>query len=199
MICRFSNGYDLMASKREKLLSTTKDLLWEIGYESMSPRRVLDASGAGQGSLYHHFKGKLDLAATALEEVEVEMKEKFDSFFDPALPPLERIHRFLQATRDGVRGCRLGRFANESAIAEEALRKPIAEYFLYVEKQIHAALEEAIEEGSLPVNTSTRDVALTIMSSVQGGFILSRVHKDPSYVTRATAGAAALLKNLSTQ
>ncbi len=49
-------------STREHLVAAAKGLLWERGYAAMSPRAVLRASGAGQGSLYHHFAGKADLA-----------------------------------------------------------------------------------------------------------------------------------------
>jgi len=64
-----------MPPKREDLLKAAKKLLWERGYEATSPRDIQEASGAGQGSFYHHFNGKLDLAATALEEVSAEMQE----------------------------------------------------------------------------------------------------------------------------
>ena len=68
---------------REKILRATKDLLWERGFEAMSPRDVMSRSG-GQGSLYHHFTGKLDLACAALAEMAAE-EERGDGrdFFRP--------------------------------------------------------------------------------------------------------------------
>jgi TetR/AcrR family transcriptional regulator, transcriptional repressor for nem operon len=44
-----------MSSKRDALLKSAKKLLWERGFEATSPRDIQDASGAGQGSFYHHF------------------------------------------------------------------------------------------------------------------------------------------------
>ena len=53
-----------MKAKGE-LVKAAKKLMWERGYEGVSPRDLLDESGAGHGSLYHHFKGKLNLASVS--------------------------------------------------------------------------------------------------------------------------------------
>ena len=67
-----------MESKREDLVAATKSLLWDLGYEAMSPKKIMRESGAGQGSLYHHFTGKMDRAVAALNEIEAEMHDDFD-------------------------------------------------------------------------------------------------------------------------
>ena len=41
--------------------------MWERGYADTSPRDVRERSGVGQGSIYHHFPTKRDLALAALE------------------------------------------------------------------------------------------------------------------------------------
>lgn len=187
-----------MNPTRETLVETAKQLLWEIGFEAMSPRKILDSSGAGQGSLYHHFSGKRDLAATALDEMREEMCAKVDKDFDPALPPLQRLRRYLTAERNGVKGCRLGRLANETALSEDALREPIARYFRYLEQKVLESLTEArandeirVPAGALP------QIAATIVASVQGGYVQSRVLRDRDHVKRATAGALQLIESLA--
>ncbi|GHO87191.1 helix-turn-helix domain-containing protein [Dictyobacter formicarum] len=62
-----------MKTTRKHLIEATKELHWERGYEAMSPRAVLERSGAGQGSLYHHFRGKAELVSTALDEIGTDM------------------------------------------------------------------------------------------------------------------------------
>ena len=56
-------------TKYDDLIKATKALLWEKGYDATSPRAIQALSNAGQGSFYHHFRSKKDLAATALEAV----------------------------------------------------------------------------------------------------------------------------------
>src|SRR4051812_44423200 len=49
-------------STSDRLVETTRELLWERGYVGTSPKAIQQRSGVGQGSMYHHFGGKPDLA-----------------------------------------------------------------------------------------------------------------------------------------
>src|ERR1700712_892631 len=102
---------------KEELVKAAKKLMWEHGYEAVSPRDLLQESGAGQGSLYHHFKGKMDLASVALGEVSDEMRARAQETVGTSGSALDRVFRFLDVSRDGLKGCRMGRFACESSIA----------------------------------------------------------------------------------
>ena len=187
-----------MESKRDDLISATKGLLWQLGYESMSPKKVLEASGAGQGSLYHHFKGKKHLAGAALEEMADEMCADIDCMFDESVAPLTRLQRYLGAERDGMTGCRLGRFANEHSIRDRTLRKPIERYFQHVHRHVVWGLQEAKRNKDLPKTVNVESLAATLMATVQGGYILSRVFQDGAYVRQATRGAWRILQTLRT-
>jgi len=177
------------------LIDAAKTLLWETGYESMSPRKVLDASGAGQGSLYHHFRSKRRLAATALAEVEAELTATADALFNTGRPPLERVKAYLSLERDGLKGCRLGRLANEVGVLQDPdLRAPLARYFSRVEALVDEALAEAQANGDLDQGLDRRAVAAALVAVVQGGFLLSRARQDRAAVAAATQGAWALLE-----
>jgi TetR/AcrR family transcriptional regulator, transcriptional repressor for nem operon len=180
-------------SKRDSLIAAAKRLLWEHGYDAMSPVTVLQESGAGQGSLYHHFAGKMDLAVVALLEVSQEMRSTEAEVFARDVAPLERIRRFLGCERDGLRGCRLGRLANEAAIAESEFRMPVARYFVELEALVSEALREAHDLGQLVPTLDPEALASALVSVVQGGFVLSRIHRDGAYVGRAAGAAMALL------
>lgn len=184
---------EVMATKREEIIQAAKGLMWEVGYESMSPRQVLDASGAGQGSLYHHFQGKKDLAITALVEVSTEMRAATEDVFAPEKPPLQRIQDYLQLNRNGLQGCRLGRLANEQSIHDDQLRQPITDYFDHLEQVLTVTLKEAVEQGDLQPETPILNVVAMVVAAVQGGYILSRIHQDTSYIQKATEGAWVLL------
>jgi AcrR family transcriptional regulator len=183
-------------SKRDEIVRAAKDLIWEEGYEAMSPRDVLERSGAGQGSLYHHFSGKLDLASQALWEVHAELREFADRVFGhPERPPLERVRRFLDVlSRDPLKGCRVGRVAAESSIEIDVLRAPVAAWFEYVEGKLTAAFEEARAAGQLGPQVDPSELALTVTAVIQGGYLLARAHGDPGAMHRALAGAMALLE-----
>src|SRR5258708_17121484 len=128
-----------MKAKGE-LVKAAKKLMWERGYEAVSPRDLLEESGAGQGSLYHHFKGKLDLASVALGEVSDEMRELARETVGTDGSALDRVFRYLDVARDGLKGCRMGRFAAESSIGEASVRKPVGGYFRELREFVPEAL-----------------------------------------------------------
>lgn len=185
------------SSKRRDIVDATKDLLWSVGYESMSPRDIMAASGAGQGSLYHHFTGKPAIAAAALDEVSAEMRGDLERVFDPGVAPLTRLRRYLSSDRQGLRGCRLGRLANESAFSDSTLRGPLEGYFSEALRLVELALRNAVAGGALPKKLDTHRLAAALVASVQGGYILSRAMNNPSIVNDATAGALALLERIA--
>ncbi len=189
----------MMASKKNDIVDAAKKLLWQVGYESMSPRLVLKASGAGQGSMYHHFETKADLAEHALEEIAHELTEEFDSIFAAHSDPLDKVTKFLTIKRDGVNGCRLGRLANERQVLCSPLRVPIARYFEHVEQQIKLALKEAQSQGRLGDTLDASNTAKTIVAVIQGGFVLSRISQNAADLRNAARGALALLNHAASK
>ena len=185
-----------MTTTREHLVAAAKELLWERGYEATSPRAILERSGAGQGSLYHHFASKADLAAAALQEVADEMCKKNDPILHSDKPALERIREYLLMPREELRGCRIGRMTQEQVIAQDNLRDPVVAYFTYVEQELAEVLAQAQQEGTLRESVNTADLAATIIAIVQGGYVLARAFQDPERMHQAIRGALALIDSL---
>lgn len=178
---------------RRALLDAAKTLLWDQGFEATSPAAVLKASGVGHGSLYHHFPSKRALGRAALEEVARDLIAQTDGMFSPERPPAERLRTWLARERDGLHGCRMGRLAPERSIKEDGyLREPLAGYF----RHLQGLIAEALREAGLPPGLDAAVLAETLVSVVQGGYVLSASLDDGAAVNRATAGAAALLDRI---
>ncbi|KMO17625.1 TetR/AcrR family transcriptional regulator [Methylobacterium indicum] len=185
------------SSKREAIVAAAKALLWERGYEATSPRDVLDRSGAGQGSLYHHFSGKREVAAAALAEMAEEEIAAIDRLFAPDSPPLDRVHAYLTRERQALRGCRLARLANEAAMEEPALREPVAAYLGHIQASLRASLEEAKAAGTLLPGIEPAALAAALLAIVEGGYVLARVHWDADAMRAAIDGGVQLLAAIS--
>jgi TetR/AcrR family transcriptional regulator, transcriptional repressor for nem operon len=179
-------------SKRDALIAATKDLLWERGFEAMSPRDVLDHAGAGQGSLYHHFKGKLDLSCAALREMAEEELAQISTMFDPSLPPLARISQYLARERQVLKGCRIARICNETAIREPEIQRIVTGFLGEIENKLHMAVLEAQSAGDYETELDASDVATALLSTVEGGYILARAHWDETRMRTAIAGVQSL-------
>lgn len=178
---------------RDRILAAAKDLIWERGVEAMSPRDVMDRSGAGQGSLYHHFRSKQALALAALEEMKAEEMANVAAIFDPGLPPLDRIARYFQRERKMLQGCRLARIANEGVIEDAELRAPVADYLDHITGLIAASLAEAQMRGEITQDINAHRIGATLMAIVEGGFVLARVHWDAARMREVLAGGMELV------
>jgi TetR/AcrR family transcriptional regulator, transcriptional repressor for nem operon len=184
-------------AKRAALVEAAKALLWEQGFTATSPRDVLARAGAGQGSLYHHFPGKLDLAATALAEMAAEEIAAVDALFDPGRPPLDRVRLYLLREREALRGCRLGRLAQEAAITEPRLREPVAAYLAHVRRRLADSLGAARARGHLPSSLDPEALAAALLAIVEGGYVLARARWDPAAMSEAVEGGLQLLTAVS--
>ena len=178
---------------RARILGAAKDLLWERGYEHMSPRDVLERSGAGQGSLYHHFSGKMEMAQAALDEMVAEESAAVDAIFSPDKPPVQRLSDYLTRQRAALKGCRVGRLANETVMEQPALREGVARYLGHVEELITQAIREGQQAGTLRPDMDAQALGAMVLSVIEGGYILARAHWDGARMARALAGAEALL------
>jgi TetR/AcrR family transcriptional repressor of nem operon len=185
-------------STRDELIEAAKRLFWERGYEGTSPRLIQQASNAGQGSFYHHFPGKIDLAQAALESIADEEIARLDDLLGHAENPLALVLAYLDAPREAVRGCRLGRFAYEMSIAEPQINDSVRAYFRHLEDRLASALAQAVRQGLLEPGLDPARTALVLVATVQGAFILARVRDDQQIFSDALCGARALIEKSAT-
>ena len=80
-----------MDDARTRLIDSTQQLLWDRGYTGTSPKAIQQRAGVGQGSMYHHFEGKADLAQAAIRRTAQEMVPRFRTHLDGPGSPLERL------------------------------------------------------------------------------------------------------------
>jgi len=90
----------------------------------------------------------------------------------------------------------MGRFAAESSIAELSLRKPVERYFRELQEILAGALRQAQADGEIAKRLDPGELALMLITVVQGGFVVSRVYRDRNAINRATETAKSLLKSL---
>lgn len=186
-------------SKRDALVQAAKKILWEEGFEAMSPKKVMRAAGAGQGSLYHHFDGKEALATAALEQVTDEMCAWLEVVFDKRKPPMQRLEDYLLHDRDELKGCKLGRLVQEKSCDEALFRVHIERYFPTLHTALETALLDALAGGNLPPHLEASELAHTLMAIIQGGYVLARASANASHMTEAQVGAWSMLESLASQ
>lgn len=180
-------------SSRDRLTGAMAELLWERGYAATSPRDVMARAGVGQGSMYHHFDGKHDLAVEAMSAV-VDQVMGESSLLEGEGSPLERMKRYLSAPRPGTLGCRVGRMTQDpQVVADPDLLSIVSGAFDTMLGRWEATIAAAVDAGELPESTVPAELARTLASVIQGGYVLARAQGDQGPMDAAVRGAVALL------
>ncbi|MEN5072624.1 TetR/AcrR family transcriptional regulator [Isoptericola cucumis] len=182
---------------RERLVTTAQRLFASQGVGPTSPRQVLEASGVGQGSLYHHFPTKHDLAVAAVgatvdEALTAARRDlEGDGSDDPGggVEALDRVVAYVTRPREALAGCKVGRLTSDQAVMDDdGLRDVVTAYFV----RLLAAVTATLREAGLPADAA-RDRAHAAVAVVQGGYVLARATGDEDAMRAAVRGFVALL------
>ncbi|QAY60274.1 TetR/AcrR family transcriptional regulator [Microbacterium protaetiae] len=175
---------------RDRLLVAAQALYAERGVAATTPRDVLARSAVGQGSLYHHFPTKRDLARAAVGRTVQEQLGTAKAELLGDATARERIGAYLLRDRDAVAGCRVGRLTSDPLVmSEDDLHRLVEGYFTDLITLVCDVLQEA---GLSP--DRARERATTIVAVVQGGYVLARATGDPDVMRSAVRGLFALLE-----
>ena len=132
------------------LIESTRELLWERGYVGTSPKAIQRRSGAGQGSMYHHFDGKRGLAHAAIERNAADLVSRADADLGGPGGVTERVARYMRRERAALRGCPVGRLTMDPEVmADDELRRPVERAFAAVRERLAAVIDEGRQNGEL--------------------------------------------------
>ncbi len=183
------------ADSRERLITSTQQLLWERGYIGTSPSAIQERSGVGQGSMYHHFKGKPELALAAITRSALEMQETAESRFSSQGTAIERISAYLHSKRDVLRGCQAGRLVQDpDVIANADLRQPLDDLFNFVRLRLIEIIQSGLDSGEFDAALNPRNTAEMIAASIQGGYVLARAANSIEPFNRMVAAVIDMLQ-----
>ncbi|MCC3772576.1 TetR/AcrR family transcriptional regulator [Streptomyces sp. UNOC14_S4] len=183
-----------MSTAAERLIESTRELLWERGYTGTSPKAIQQRAGAGQGSMYHHFSGKPDLAHAAISRTAGELRAAAEEQFAAPGTAVERVTAYLRRERDVLKGCPIGRLTQDpDVMADPALRAPVEETLAWLRERLAGVLDEGRERGELDRGLDPRATAATVVAVLQGGYVLARAARSTEPFDQAVTGVLNLL------
>ncbi|MGW4805779.1 TetR/AcrR family transcriptional regulator [Kitasatospora sp. NPDC004272] len=178
----------------DRLVEATRDLLWERGYTGTSPKAIQQRAGAGQGSMYHHFAGKPELALAAITRTAGELRGLAEELLSGPGTAVERVTAYLRRERDVLRGCPIGRLTQDpDVMADPVLRAPVEETLGWLRGRLAEVLAEGRATGELPPSVDPSGTAATVVAVLQGGYVLARAAGDTAPFDQAITGLLTLL------
>jgi TetR/AcrR family transcriptional regulator, transcriptional repressor for nem operon len=175
---------------RSRIVGTAMELFWRKGYGSTSMSDLLQAAGVNSGSLYHFFPGKQDLLLAVLDAYHEGIRAML---LEPAWrgvdDPIERIFALLARYRelivetDCTYGCPIGSLALEIHEPDPPVRERLAANFSAWVDAIVECLDAA--GPHLAADLDRRALAEFVLTTMEGGVMLTRTWRDVAYFDRA--------------
>lgn len=179
-------------SSRERIVMAAMELFWSKGYNSTSIADILSRTQLNSGSLYHAFPGKQDILVAVLEAYRDGI---YPMLIDPAWEgvsdPIERVFALLNRYRgliletECTYGCPIGSLALELHEADPAVRALLAANFNAWTGAIQSCLADA--GARLPADLDTRALAEFVLTTMEGGVMQARTHRDVAAFDRSIA------------
>jgi TetR/AcrR family transcriptional repressor of nem operon len=168
--------------KRQRLVETAATLAYERGFSRTSLADIAGASGVPLGNVYFYFKTKDALGEALVDRLAQQFATMRGEWND--LPdPKRRIAAFIQMTADNREalarsGCPVGTLCTE-------LQKdggPLADRAASILANTIDWLAEQFRE--LGKRRESRDLAVHVLSALEGASLLTHAFHDTSYATR---------------
>src|SRR5215831_11416679 len=164
------------AATRARIVNAAADLIYASGADRTSLDDVMAKSGVSKSQLYHYFADKDALEVITLQSERVMTAQQ------PHLGAMDSL-KALRTWRDAIvqlnqrahtMGCPLGSLASELANDSETARRRVAAGFAMWRDAIERGLERMRERGALSPSANPQELAMALLTAVQGGLLLSK-------------------------
>ncbi|OEK06584.1 TetR/AcrR family transcriptional regulator [Roseivirga misakiensis] len=166
---------------REKLVSTTSKLIRKKGYFGTGINEILKSVEVPKGSLYHHFpEGKDELIQAAIIYGGEAMMQKYGDAIrgkDAAEGLSAMVDVMVKELKDSdfEDACPIAAVALASGVIDENIRKACDRVFKGWQSSLAGYLERrGVEKAEEKANE--------LYAMFEGGYVLSKAHKDLSYL-----------------
>lgn len=173
-----------MHPTKRLLLEAGLEALLERGYGSLAIQSLLDATHTPKGSFYHHFENKEDFALQCVDLYMDAVHAGLEAFLvDDDRPPLERVRRFFEATREkyqseGYLGCMLGAVGQELSGVSDVFRLKIDDCLSTIGSEVATCLREAKSRDQLPEGADPQQMAMLLVNCWEGAALRSRLRRS---------------------
>src|ERR1039457_5875811 len=183
----------MAAATRDRIVQRSAELFRHQGFAGTGVKQIVAEASAPFGSLYHFFPGgKEQLGEEVIRWSGATYGQLIDAFFVPGSDPVAATRGFFAAAAETLRetdyadACPIATVALEVSSTNEPMRKACAEVF---DSWIDGAGERLVESGL--TRKRSRALAISMLASLEGAFVLARALRSTETVEVPGAAAAA--------
>ena len=179
----------MAVTTRDRILDTTAELFRRYGYTGTGLKQIVAEAQAPFGSIYHHFPGgKEQLGQEVILRSGRMYQELFETILGAAPDVVTGVRNLFEGAAELLRqtgyadACPIATVALEVASSNEPLRMATADVFeSWIEAGTRRFAAAGVPEGE------ARELAIVLISNLEGAFILSRAMRDTEPVRVAGA------------
>ena len=171
------------AATRERIVAGAAALIYEWGVASTSLDDIMAATRTSKSQLYHYFADKdalvLEVIRRQLGQIIAGQEAELRGLRTWQGMQRWRDH-LVEGTRatGGAGGCPLGSLASELADQSESAREALAACFTEWEAYLVDGFTAMREDGLMSPEADPAELAVTVMTALQGGLLLAQTTRD---------------------
>jgi AcrR family transcriptional regulator len=174
---------------REKIIRKAAVVFNKRGYSGASLSELMEETGLEKGGIYRHFDSKEDLAVAAFDYAWSEIKERRRARLDQIPSPLGKLRGMVDgfASKPSVvpGGCALMNTAIDADDGNPVLRAHAREALREWQDYLEGLVRQGIKAGEIDPKASPSAIASTIISTLEGSLMMSRLSGDRSALDNA--------------
>jgi TetR/AcrR family transcriptional repressor of nem operon len=171
------------AATRARIVAAAAALVHGQGVAGTSLDDVMEATGTSKSQLYHYFANKdaliREVVKTQLGHVIAAQQPNLGevSSWEGLQRWCDHVVAMTRATQ-GVGGCPLGSLVGELAERSDSARQELAESFAEWQSYLATGLATMRDNGELSADADPPELALTVMSALQGGLLMAQTMRS---------------------
>lgn len=167
-----------MSVTREKILELGEELIVTKGYNGFSYQDISTAMGIKNAAVHYYFPSKENLGTSILKTNIQRFEEMIENMQNRGFDEHQQLESFmkiyLKSNRDN-KICLIGSLGTDINTLSEPMRNELQKMVDRIVKWLEITLETGRTKGLFSFQTSPRDQALHVLSSLVAGLQLARI------------------------
>ncbi len=194
-------------SKAEKtkanIIEQAASLFNQKGYTAASIADIMEATGLKKGGIYNHFQSKDELAVAAFDYAVDLVNQRILGAVTQEKNALARLKALVAVHLDYIDnppvpgGCPIMNTAIEWDDNDSILRDRAKQAMDSWRNLIIRIVEKGIKKGEVKANTESQTVATVLISTIEGGIMMSKLYQDSIHLERVAISLHTYLDNLA--
>lgn len=152
--------------RQEQIKQAVLDIIYTDGLKSLSTHNLAKRIGMSEASIFRHFKTKQDIILSIINDVQTDFIDVLRKIALSALPPAERLEKFLCATINYLtvnKGITMLMFSEASHRNDVVMKSNLQQIFNNQKKLVSKIILDGIADGTWDERIDVERLAMLYM------------------------------------